>query len=345
MMTATGEVSGARWEPPELPEARGDLSAHLLTALRAGRDAPPWGPQAARVDPLGEDLQLALFVLYGLQRGGWAGLPPTAEWEPLLLGLRRPLERRFLEALRGLTRGAEDVSAAFADLLVQPEGGDPTSVSGALERDGKPWQIREYAVLRAPARAFEDDGPAWALPRLPARPRAGLLSVLHARAGHGQPARGHAALAEEHLRALGLDPAPGRYVDAVPAASLALANLGALFGLHGALRGALVGHAAAWGVLLPRAAGRVAAALERTDAPEEARRYLEARAEAGAAEEQVLRSEVLAQLLLVEPGLEADVVLGIEATSLLEDRLAAHALTAWGADESALRLPVAVAEN
>ncbi|NJA55450.1 iron-containing redox enzyme family protein, partial [Streptomyces sp. NEAU-H3] len=46
-----------------------------------------------------------------------------------------------------------------------------------------------------------------------------------------------------------------------------------------------------------------------------------------------------------EPGLEADVVLGIEATSLLEDRLAAHALTAWGADESALRLPVAVAEN
>ncbi|NEA39095.1 iron-containing redox enzyme family protein, partial [Streptomyces sp. SID11385] len=80
--------------------------------------------------------------------------------------------------------------------------------------------------------------------------------------------------------------------------SLALANLGALFGLHGALRGALVGHATAWGVLLPRAAGCVAAALERTGAPQEAGRYPLARAESGAAEEQVLRAEVLAPLLL-----------------------------------------------
>jgi hypothetical protein len=134
-------------------------------------------------------------------------------------------------------------------------------------------------------------------------------------------------------------------VDAVPGAALALANQGALFGLHGALRGALVGHAAAWGVLLPRAAGRLAAALERTGAPEEALRYPRARAEAGTAEEQVLRSEVLAGLLAAEPGLEADVVLGIEATSLLEDRLAAHVLAAWGAGESALGAPVPVAEG
>jgi hypothetical protein len=55
--------------------------------------------------------------------------------------------------------------------------------------------------------------------------------------------------------------------------------------------------------------------------------------------EQVLRAG-LRDLLQRAPGLAADVVLGIEAGLLLEDRFADHVLGAWGAGTSSLRHPL-----
>ncbi|TDD58056.1 iron-containing redox enzyme family protein, partial [Actinomadura rubrisoli] len=63
--------------------------------------------------------------------------------------------------------------------------------------------------------------------------------------------------------------------------------------------------------------------------------------EADAVHEQVLRRDVIGGLLEQEPELAADVVLGVQATGLLEDRLGAHLLGCWRAcpPRSALRRP------
>jgi hypothetical protein len=62
--------------------------------------------------------------------------------------------------------------------------------------------------------------------------------------------------------------------------------------------------------------------------------------EADAVHEQVMRHEVIGDLLAREPELAADVVFGIRATDLLEDRFGAHLLDAWAAGRSSLRQPL-----
>lgn len=322
---------------PGLPEARGELSGHLLTALRAGREAPPWGPSAATADPLGEDLHLALYVLYELHYQGFEGVSDALEWDPRLLGLRRPLELRFLEALRGGTRGAPDVAAALADLLVEPVGHDPTSVSHYLQKEGEAWHLREYAAMRSLYHLKEADPHAWVLPRLHGRAKAGMVAVLYDEFGAGLAEQVHARLFADLMTDLGLETAYGHYVDEAPGEMLAVVNLMSLFGLHRSLRGALVGHFAAVEITSPPGSRRLAKALRRTGAGEPAAHFYEEHVEADAVHEQVVRRDVIGGLLATEPGLERDVVLGVEATNLLEDRLGAHLLERWRNNRTALR--------
>lgn len=342
MTTPTRDSTGPHRARPALPEARGDLSAHLLTALRTGREAPPWGPQAARVEALGEDLQLALYVLYELHHRGFEGLPDILEWDPALLALRRPLERRFLEALRGLTRGAQDVSAALADLLVEPVGSDPTSADRYLAEEGDAAQLREYVALRSLCHLREGDVYAWGLPRVHGAVRSGLASALYDSAGGAGGRDSWAGLYAELMTDLDLEPGYGHYADAAPAELLALVNAGSLFGLHRSLRGALVGHAAAVEITAPPAAVRLAAALRRTGAGEAAARFHAVRAAVTAHQEpahaELVRRDLVGGLLAGEPGLERDVVLGVEATNLLEDRLGSHVRECWREGRTALRM-------
>ena len=50
-----------------------------------------------------------------------------------------------------------------------------------------------------------------------------------------------------------------------------------------------------------------------------------------------MRHDVIGSLLEQEPELRADVTFGIQATELLEARLAGHLLSSWEAGESSLR--------
>jgi len=63
--------------------------------------------------------------------------------------------------------------------------------------------------------------------------------------------------------------------------------------------------------------------------------------EADAVHEQVVRTDVVGDLVAREPHLDADVVFGIRAHALVEDRLADHMLRCWAAGESSLRRPLA----
>src|SRR5690606_988317 len=131
----------------------------------------------------------------------------------------------------------------------------------------------------------------------------------------------------------------GAYVDAAPAEMLATVTMMSLFGLRRSLRGALVGHFAAAEITTAPSARRMAQAMERLGAGPRAVFFYTEHIEADAVHEQVLRHDVIGGLLEDEPDLAADVVFGVQATGLLEDRLAAHLLDAWRArpPRSALR--------
>ncbi|MEV6197841.1 iron-containing redox enzyme family protein [Streptomyces sp. NPDC051920] len=321
-------MTGAPLQP------RGPLSTAVLAAL-AGSDAPfPTVP----ADAYGDDLQLALYVLYELHYRGFDGVPDDREWDPRLLTLRAALEDRFLGALR--TDVPIDPSGtaqrALDELQLEPVGEVDGSVSHFLRDHGTLEHAREYAALRSLYHLKEADPHAWVIPRLRGRAKAGMVAVEFDEFGAGRADEIHARLFADLMMDLCLDTSYGRYLDAAPAQALATVNLMSLFGLHRALRGALVGHFATVEVTSSPVSRRLAQALERMDAGPAAVRFYIEHVEADAVHEQVVRHEVVAGLLADEPWLEFDVVFGIRTTGHLEDRLAAPLLTAWREGRSAL---------
>jgi hypothetical protein len=85
-------------------------------------------------------------------------------------------------------------------------------------------------------------------------------------------------------------------------------------------------------------------ALGRLGADPACRLFYTEHIEADAVHEQVMRHDVTADLVEREPALAADVVLGIQATNLVEDQLTWHLLDAWRAGRSALRTPLGGAD-
>jgi len=340
-------------DAPPPPPPRGPLSHAVTAALESG---PPTGDPArlpgtgrvpdtaAAADPYGDDLHLALHTCYELHYRGFAGVDPDWEWDPALLRLRAALESAFLAALRRDTApdtpadGGADVDGALRELLVEPV--DSKGVSHHLRDDAEPWQLREHAAIRSVYHLKEADPHAWVIPRLRGRAKTALVAVENDEFGGGRPEMIHQGLYAGLLDDLGLDPFYGAYVDAAPAQMLATVNMMSLFGLHRALRGALVGHFAAAEITTAPSARRMAQAMQRHGAGPRALLFYTEHIEADAVHEQVLRHDVIGPLLAEEPGLAADVALGVRATGLLEDRLGAHLLDRWRAGRPALRRPL-----
>ncbi|WP_432155239.1 iron-containing redox enzyme family protein [Streptomyces sp. bgisy153] len=320
---------------PVLPPARGPVSAAVERYL-TGDGPPPSPAAAAAAPPYDDDLQLALYLCYELHYRGFAGVSGDREWDCALLRVRAALEDRFLTALRADVPARASVDDALAELLVEPVEGD--GVSHFLRDEGTLEQLREYAALRSVYHLKEADPHAWVLPRLWGRAKAAMAAVEYDEYGGGRADRVHAVLFADLMADLGLDTAYGRYLDAACAEVLATVNLMSLFGLHRSLRGALVGHFAAVEITSSPGSRRLADALRRTGAGPAAVRFYDEHVEADAVHEQVVRHEVIAGLLGAEPGLAPDVVFGIDATGLLEDRLGDRLLTAWRSGRSALRL-------
>lgn len=324
---------------PVLPESRGAVSDAVTRFLR-GAGAPPRNREIAGADPFGDDLQLALYLCYELHYRGFADVDADLEWDPELLRCRAALEWPFLESLRDRATRHVGAQEALDDLLVEPAGGDGGGVGDFLQDEGELWQVREYAAQRSLYHLKEADPHAWVLPRLWGRAKAGMAAVEFDEFGGGRAERVHARLFAELMTDLGLDPTYGRYVDAAGAEALALVNLMSLFGLHRALRGALVGHFATVEITSSPGSRRLSRAMRRTGAGPAAEHFYDEHVEADAVHEQVVRREVVAGLLEEEPQLDADVAFGVDATNHLEDALAGRLLGAWRAGRSSLRTPV-----
>ncbi|GAB7069439.1 iron-containing redox enzyme family protein [Mycobacterium hodleri] len=332
----------ATYLEPDLPTAAGPLSGALIAHLKCRAPRRSFIPVDAPVgdsSPWGRDLQLALYVLYELHYRGFADVEPRWEWDPGVLHLRARLEDSFLAALQQEV-GVIDASAEeeMAELSITPVDG--SGLSYHLRDDGTWDQMREYFVHRSIYHLKEGDPHAWAIPRLSGVAKAAFVAVEFDEFGGGRADHAHQQLFGDLMDAAGLDSRYLHYLTAVPAEALAVVNVMSLFGLHREFRGAAVGHFAATEITSSPGSARLADALKKMKAPEACVRFYREHVEADAVHEQVVRTDVVADLVKHEPHLESDVVFGMRAFDVVESRLADHMMSRWTAGESSLRTPL-----
>jgi hypothetical protein len=200
--------------------------------------------------------------------------------------------------------------------------------------------MQEYFVHRSLYHLKEGDPHAWVIPRLTGQAKASFVAIEFDEYGGGHGDRIHQQLFADLLAAAGLDWSYLGYFDAVPAESLAAVNLMSMFGLHRELRGAAIGHFACTEITSPPGSRRLVDALQRLGAPAPCVRFYAEHVEADAVHEQVVRVDVVAELVAAEPHLDRDVVFGIRAMDLVEGRLAAHMTDCWASGRSSLRRPL-----
>ena len=334
-MTAFLSVSPSAARTPVLPTPCGPISdavVRYLTTGEPGRTAAL--PLVTGVDPTSRDVQLTLLIAYELHYRGFVGIADSWEWDPDLLRLRATLESAFLEYVRANVEPGNDAASEMDALSVEATSG--TGPSWFLRDEGSWEQMREYFVHRSIYHLKEADPHAWAIPRLTGQAKASYVAVEFDEYGGGRGDRVHQHLWAESMKAAELDASYLGYVDRVPAQTLAWVNLMSLFGLHRSLRGATVGHLAATEITSSPGSQRYVHGLQRLNAPQPCIAFYAEHVEADAVHEQVLRHDVVGNLLRDEPELEADVVFGMRALDFVENELADHVMSRWSAGLSSL---------
>jgi hypothetical protein len=331
--------------PPALPQSRGPLSStviNLLSERVPHRHLTRIETSLGDGDPFGPDLQLALYICYELHYRGFAGIHPHWEWDPALLHLRARMEEVFLGAVRKqVGEISVDESPATEMDKLSTESARATEGLSAYLCDVGTWaQVQEYFVHRSLYHLKEADPHAWVIPRLSGQAKASFAAVEFDEYGAGRGHNVHQELFADLLEAAGLDQRYLGYIDHGCAEALALVNVMSLLSLHREFRGAAVGHFAATEITSPPGSRRLASALRRLQAPPACIRFYDEHVEADAVHEQVVRTDVVSSLLQQEPQLATDVIFGMRAFGLLEDRLETFVLQRWDGGQSSLRHPL-----
>ena len=322
-----------------LPSPRGPLSTRVIAMLAEGRPAVTELVEdaCAATDP---DAQLTLWTLYELAYRGFDGVPDELEWDPDLLRLRGRLESTFEAEVRRATRGlmdsVRDVPDPAEQVLAMVDRADSVSLSTFLRREASCDQVLEYLRERSIQQLKESDPQSFVLPRLTGAAKVALAEIQYDEYGGGDPDRLHQHLYAEALRAAGLDPAYGAYIDDVSAVSLASANLMSLLCLNRRLRGAALGHFAAFEASSSVPSRRVSAAVERVGLGPVVAAYFDEHVEADSVHEQVAARDMCGVWVAEHPDRRDDVLFGA-AAALHLDALSAQDLMsrwtpeAWGA--------------
>lgn len=324
----------------KLPTCRGPISTAVLTALR---DDDPSVlarvPTSAGADPLADDdLQLALWVCYELYYRGFDGVSDGWEWSPELITVRRTLEDILLGKLRRAVTVADDGQTPIPSRLwALVDADDGPSLSRALQQRGDLEQYREFAVQRSIYQLKEADPHTWGVPRLSGHAKAALVEIQVDEYGAGDPARMHSELYRRLLRGLDLDDSYGAFIDVVPGITLAISNVMSLFGLRRALRGALVGHLAAYEMTSSAPCRRYAKGLRRLGMDDATCAFHDVHVVADALHEQLATHDLCGSLARDEPALTEDIVWGAAACLYVENRFAEYLLSCWDAGRSSLR--------
>jgi len=310
--------------------------------LLASGSAPVTTLSAGPVESVADDdRQLALWILYELHYRGFEEVDDSLEWDPDLLRLRLQLERPFETWIRDLTE--EEVAAAKEqgeDVVVALEHltrGQPGALANHLQRDATEEQYREFLVERSIYHLQESDPHAWAIPRLGGAAKVALAELQYDEYGDGVPSRLHSTLFAEALDGAGLDASYGAYVDQASWQTLAANNAMSLFGLHRRLRGAAMGHLAAFEMTSSIPCRRYVQGAERLELDERVVRYFDEHVEADAVHEQLAARTICGSLVEDEPELHDSVLLGAAACVALEGLAGARMLESWSSGRSALR--------
>jgi len=288
-----------------------------------------------------EDFQHTLFCLYELHYRGLRGVDDRWEWHPGLLEVRALLEDRFEEELRTrvVVPGCERTDArGVADVLfaMTADDGGP-SLSRFVAKKADDEQLRELLVQRSVYQLKEADPHTWAIPRLSGAPKAALVEIQADEYGDGRPERMHSALFAQSMRGMGLDDTYGAYVDLVPAPTLASLTMMSMFGLHRRLRGAIVGHLAAFEMTSSIPNKLYGNGFRRLGHGPETTRYFDEHVEADAVHEQIAGRDLAGRLAELEPDLLPDILFGAAACLAVDGWAGAHMLDRWQQDASSLR--------
>ncbi len=271
-------------------------------------------------------------MLHELHYGGFDNVEDALEWDPQLLRIRAVLEHDLEARLRSRSTRPEGLSFVddFFAWLDQQEG---ASVARFVHRDADRDQALELLRMRSVYHLKESDPVAWLVPRLGVRAKAALMELQFDEYGDGDPNRLHHHLFSRGMAASGLEPSYDAHVDAVPLEVLEQNNALSMFGLQRRLRGAALGHLAAFEATSSVPSRRMAQGLERLGFPPEMVAYYAEHVEADAVHEQLAVRTIVGALLEDEPELEDDVWFGAFTCLDLEDRFARTMLARWGVDQ------------
>jgi hypothetical protein len=324
-----------------VPEPRGPVSAALAATLTGTASHLPSGlaDDFTAADPItDEDLQVTLYTCYELHYRGFDDVDDRWEWHPEVLALRHAAEERFEAALRELVAwpdpvAADEVPHALSDLIAADDG---PSLSKYLMARANIEQFREFVMHRSVYHLREADPHTWAVPRLYGRAKAALIEIQADEYGGGRLDRMHAELFRVTMEELGLDTTYGAYVDRAPAVTLATNNLMSLFGLHRRLRGAIVGHLAAFEMTSSLPNRRYGNGLRRLGGNPDATRFYDEHVEADAVHEQIAAHDMCGSLCADEPEQSPAVLFGAACGLALDGLFAVHLLDRWDAGASSL---------
>ncbi|EGD40296.1 hypothetical protein NBCG_05469 [Nocardioidaceae bacterium Broad-1] len=306
-----------------LPKSRGTLSAAVFNALQSGATA---GLEPSPESE--EDAQIALWALYELHYRGFDEVDAELEWDADLLRLRRDLERSFEAELR--RRWEASPLHEVGELTDVIDGHDGPSLARFVQRKADREQVLELLQHRSLYHLKEADPTSWVIPRLDTRPKAALMEVLFDEYGDGDPNRLHHHLFRRGMEASGLRTDHACYVDEAPVEILAMNNALSLFGMHRRLRGAALGHFAAFEATSSVPSRQLARGLRRLDFPDEMAAYYDEHLEADAVHEQVALRDVCGAFLEENPSDRDQLLLGAFTCLDLEARYAEAMLDRWG---------------
>src|SRR5690606_323584 len=118
-------------------------------------------------------------------------------------------------------------------------------------------------------------------------------------------------------------------------------NLMTMFGMNRRLRGASVGHLAAFEMTSSIPCRWIAEGIRRVGLGEEVAAYYDEHVEADAVHEQIAGRDLAGSLAEDEPQLLGDILFGAAACLAIDGWGADHILDAWERGESSLRRPLA----
>jgi hypothetical protein len=279
------------------------------------------------------DFQLSLWMLYELHYRGFDGVEDQ-EWDPDAIRLRRHLESGFEGALvrqtaaqlRFALHASDDLAEQIAVLV---DAFDGPNLAAFLQREATLEQVREFLAQRSLYHLKESDPHAFVVPRIDGPAKTALAELQYDEYGAGRPARLHAKLFSDALAGAGLDNRYGAYVDLVPASSLAVNNVMSLFGLNRRLRGAALGHLAAFESTSAVPCRRIAAGIERVGLPDVVAEYFHEHVEADSAHEHVAIRDICGAFLEAEPDQLPQVLFGVAACLYLDVVAAERLLGDW----------------